>query len=496
MISRVKPDGIDLPSASYFDLPEKVLQFGTGVLLRGLPDYFIDKANKKGLFNGRIVLVKSTTTGETELFRQQDGLYTTCIRGLVNGVKQEENIINASISRLLSAKNDWNEILTCATNPQLEIVISNTTEIGIQLIQDHIDAAPPESFPGKLLAILYKRFLFFNGDPGKGMVIIPTELIPRNGERLREVLLELAEQNSLEKDFCQWLQTANYFCNSLVDRIVPGKLPPEQQTGMEEKLGYEDGLMIMAEPYCLWAIESDNRKVRDILSFSLSDPGVVIAPDITIFRELKLRLLNGSHTFTCGLAYLRGFATVRDAMENDAFSNYIRSLMFQEIIPSITNEKLSVEAAGVFGEQVLDRYRNPFINHLWLSITLQYSSKMRLRNVPILLNYFERFGRIPAYMSLGFAAHLWFMKSVREQSGQYYGEANGKAYLVNDDHADFYAQCWKQPYRVVNDVLSHRAFWGTDLSKLPGFADAVSDKLNLLMSEGVAESLKNIQSSK
>src|SRR5688572_12303556 len=135
-----------------FDLPEKVLQFGTGVLLRGLPDYFIDKANRQGRFNGRIVVVKSTSNGGTDAFSRQDGLYTLCVRGLEGGKKIDEAIINASISRVLSAKEDWKKIIACAHNPEIQVVISNTTEVGITLTDDDISQDPPKSFPGKLLA--------------------------------------------------------------------------------------------------------------------------------------------------------------------------------------------------------------------------------------------------------------------------------------------------------------------------------------------------------
>jgi tagaturonate reductase len=148
-----------LPSESVFQLPEKVLQFGTGVLLRGLPDYFINKANNQGIFNGRVVIVKSTSSGGTNEFASQDSLYTHCIRGIENGNPVEENIINASVSRVLSAKDEWNEILKCAENPEMEVVISNTTEVGIALkADDTINDTPPISFPGKLLAFLYSRY--------------------------------------------------------------------------------------------------------------------------------------------------------------------------------------------------------------------------------------------------------------------------------------------------------------------------------------------------
>ena len=183
-----------IPAPELLDLPERVLQFGTGVLLRGLPDYFIDQANKQGIFNGRIVVVKSTSQGGTDAFAKQDNLYTICVRGLDNGNKVDETVVNASISRVLSAADDWAAILECAANPRLQVIISNTTEVGITLVHgDDVNAAPPVSFPGKLLAFLLERYKSFKGSKESGLVIVPTDLIPVNGTKLKGIVIELAK---------------------------------------------------------------------------------------------------------------------------------------------------------------------------------------------------------------------------------------------------------------------------------------------------------------
>src|SRR5258706_4748737 len=182
-------DGLIIPDGKLFSLPEKVLQFGTGVLLRGLPDYFIDKANRNGIFNGRIVVVKSTSQGSAGAFDQQDGLYTLCVRGIDKGAMMDEMIINSSISRVLAAREDWTAILKCAHDPGMKVIISNTTEVGIVLTDDDITLSPPASFPGKLLAFLHERYRALNGSEDSGMVIIPTELIVDNGRQLRSVVL-------------------------------------------------------------------------------------------------------------------------------------------------------------------------------------------------------------------------------------------------------------------------------------------------------------------
>src|SRR6478672_10172092 len=214
------------PIDEIFKLPEKILQFGTGVLLRALPDYFIDKANKEGIFNGRVVVVKSTGTGEKDAFDRQDGMYTLAVRGLENGEILDEAIICSAISRVLSATDQWDDILQTAGNAHLQVVISNTTEVGIQFVEESIFQRPPVSFPAKLLAILYERYKIFNGSPEAGLVIIPTELLTDNGKKLKSILSELAVFNALESAFRDWLNVHNHFCSSLVDRIVPGKPDP------------------------------------------------------------------------------------------------------------------------------------------------------------------------------------------------------------------------------------------------------------------------------
>ena len=493
-LEHITSAGVEKPGDDIFFLPEKVLQFGTGVLLRGLPDYYIDKANKQKLFNGRVVMVKSTDSGDVDAFEKQDNLYTILIRGTEQGKFIEKNIINASVSRVLSAKKDWNKILECAASIELQVIISNTTEVGIQLIKDNINASPPVSFPGKLLAFLYQRYKIFNGDADKGLVIIPTELIVDNGKKLLEILLELAQQNKLENYFLDWLKNANDFCNSLVDRIVPGKPNFSLQKETEKNLGYADDLTIMAEPYNLWAIETANKKVTEKLSFSKTDDNIFIVPHISVFRELKLRLLNGAHTLSCGLACLAGFTTVKEAMNNIFFNKYISNLMYKEIAAAIANNNISMDEATAFASKVLDRFLNPYIEHQWLHITLQYSSKMAMRNVSTIKKFIDRFKEAPASMALGFAGYLLFTKPVKVNVEKYYGLANNKEYLIADNKADFYYDLWQNNnvHDVVKKSLANENIWGSNLLEIKGFAQAVENNLMLLMKDGALKVIEDI----
>ena len=488
------PAGVaDVPASELFELPEKVLQFGTGVLLRSLPDYFIDKANKQGIFNGRIVVVKSTDTGDTHSFDKQDCLYTICVRGLENGNKVEDNIICSSVSRVLSASNEWDKILECAHNPQMLVIISNTTEMGINLVNDDIRRHPPASFPGKLLAFLYERFKAFGGSRKCGMVIVPTELIPDNGKKLENIVLELAYLNGLDDVFIDWLENCNRFCNSLVDRIVPGKPGKHIKEAIEAQLGYKDELMTVCEVYRLWAIEGDE-EIAATLSFAETDNGIVIANDITLFRELKLRLLNGTHTLSSGLAFLAGCSTVKEAMENEKLFNYIKIVMSSEIAPAIPYT-IDNKEADEFVQKVLERFMNPYIEHQWIDITLQYTAKIRMRIVPVLVQYYKIQDTVPVHIAFGFAAYLLFMKAVKVEEGIYYGSCSGTLYPIKDDKAGYFNTLWKSgmPPIIVNTVLQDIGLWGDDLSRLPGFARTVTDNLEEMMAHGLAEMLEPLQ---
>ena len=489
-LKNVNAGAVSVPDESLFALPEKVLQFGTGVLLRGLPDYFIDKANRQGIFNGRIVVVKSTDSGDSAAFDKQDGLYTLCMRGLVNGQTVEENVISSSISRVLSASKEWDTILQCAHNPELTIIISNTTEVGIELVNDDIRRHPPVSYPGKLLAFLYERYKAFSGSETSGMVIVPTELISDNGKKLESIVLEQAHLNGLEDAFIEWLEHNNHFCNSLVDRIVPGKPDAAIKATLENALGYQDELITMSEVYSLWAIEGDAH-VKSVLSFAPADAGVVITDNITLFKELKLRLLNGTHTLSCGLAFLAGFTTVKQAMDDVALSAFIRDVMLEEIALAIPFP-IPMADSKDFALKVIDRFSNPSIQHQWISITLNYTSKLKMRVVQVLQRYNELYNAVPEKLALGFAAWLLFMKAVKKEGNVYFGELNGVAYPIKDEMAGYFYKHWENlsPENLVQTVLSDITLWGTDLTAIPGFAEKVTSKLQDIMQKGALEVIR------
>jgi tagaturonate reductase len=463
--------------------PEKVLQFGTGVLLRALCDYYIHKGNQQEDFNGSIVVVKSTL-GSIENFKEQDNLYTVCVRGIDRGVFSEKNEIISAISRVISAKDNWKGILATAESDDMEIVISNTTEVGLNYQVEKINTeVSPDSFPAKLTTWLYVRYQANK----KGMIIIPTELLVDNGKILKDAVLQTAEISELETGFIDWLNNENSFCSSLVDRIVPGKPAANKKKEIEEKLGYQDDLMTMAETYSLWAIEGDTN-VREKLGFVDTSNQVKVEKDIQKYRELKLRLLNGSHTLMCGLSYLAGFEHVKDVMNDELMEKYITILMLTELAPAIPYE-VDAKIAQRYGREVMDRFRNPSLDHKWLSITLQYTMKMRMRCIPTLINYYEIFDTVPQYFARGFAAYLLFMKTTKVEDGKFYGESNGEQYLINCDSAEYFHEVWQanDTTNVVKIILSNEELWGINLAHLPEFSRNVETHLSNMQMIGVRE---------
>jgi len=468
-------------------LPVKVVQFGTGVLLRGLPDYLVDKANKQGIFNGKIMVVKSTDHGKTDSFKLQDYLYTLVVKGIKNKKLIEETIICESIADVVSANSEWDRVLLESHNPELKLVISNTTEVGLQLVNEKINQSPPASYPGKLLAFLHQRYRFFNGDTNFGLVVIPTELLPGNGDILKDIILKLAAFNSLSNEFHDWLSSCVYFCNSLVDRIVPGKLSDQEQLAFENAHGYSDDLLITAEPYLLWAIEG-NDHVRDVLSFASVDPGVVVSNDITVFRELKLRLLNGTHTLLCGLSVLSLFDTVKAAFANEDYKLYAVKLMHEiaEAIPC----KIEPSQVESFIADVIERFENPFIEHLWLNICVQYTTKLKTRVLPLLIEHYRKFNHVPPHIAIGFAYYIVFMRSEKKGDG-FYGISRGAPYKIADVYAEALYLSWKETpsQEIADKVLGDTNIWDTDLGNFPGFVTAVQNYINIIVESGSREML-------
>ena len=478
-----------LPTATQLALPERAVQFGTGALLRGLVDALLDDANRKGRFGGRVVMIGSTGSGRDRAINEQSGLFTLVVQGLVGGAARRDFQVVSSVSRALAASTQWTEVLRCAENPELELIFSNTTEIGIVLDDGDAEAEPveaaPHSFPAKLTAFLLHRARWCRYDTARAPIVIPTELIEDNGSKLRDIVLALARRWKAEPQFLGWLDAVR-FCNTLVDRIVPGAPSEQYAAELRELIPYEDGMMTIAEPYRLFAIEGD-AALRERLRFADADEGVIVAGSITPYRLRKVRLLNGAHTSFVSLAILAGCRTVREAVEHPALGAFLRAVLLDEIVPS-----LDVPGAEGFAREVLGRFANPYLQHQLWDITLQGTTKFRVRVVPSIVDHVRLTGNVPRALALGFAGFLAFQQGTLQEARRRAG-----ASVPADSAGESIQARWREvdaaPTGIpalVRTICSDAELWGTDLAAIPGLVDVVTEDLTTIREHGAVAAIE------
>lgn len=470
----------------------KIVQFGEGNFLRGFVDDMIDEANEKGVFNGDVAIVKPQPFGDLSRFRRQDNLYTVSLRGKKNGETSVENRVVTCVQKVLHSDTDYDEYMALSHLDTLQVFVSNTTEAGIVYDEnDRFDLTPPNTYPGKLTKFLFERFRTFSGDPEKGLVILPVELIEDNGSTLKKCVLKQIDNWKLGAEFCKWVKECNVFCNTLVDRIVTG-YPKEQAESIWEQLGYRDELLVTGEPFALWVIESQKDISR---KFPLNRAGlpVIFTKDQRPYRERKVRILNGAHTSTVLAAYLMGKNTVLECMNDQTVRKLMEAIIYEEIIPTV---KLPREEAADFAHSVLERFENSFVKHALLSISLNSVSKWRARILPTFRDNYQMVHKPPKYLTFSFAALMAFYTSDRIENGVLIGERNGEPYAIHDDAKVlkfFLDNSKSKPVReFVNGFASNLDFWGEDLTKYDGFAELVTDYLESIRKNGMTAAVETL----
>ena len=479
--------GMKRPSAAARVLPERAVQFGTGAFLRGFVDAFIDEANQRGTFNGRVVAVGSTGSGRDRAFADQDGLYTLVVAGRRSGALVDERRIVGAVSRALAASTQWPEVLAVARDPNITLVFSNTTEAGISLhardvAHDDSDAIAPHSFPAKLTRFLFERARSFNFDARMGVVVVPCELLEDNGPRLEALVREQAARWSLGDAFTQWLTDAVTFCNTLVDRIVPGTPDAVEHERIALELGYDDALLTMAEPYALFAIEGD-AALAERLGLLDEHEAIQVVPDVRPYRERKLRLLNGTHTAMAALGLLADVRTVYEAMATPALFGLLQQLVKRDIA-----SVLDVPEAEAFADMVLQRFANPQVRHRLTDIASQGTLKWRVRLLPVLRRYDAAEAAIPTSIVTALAAQIYLAHPAERARRAESGIA-----AFTDDLGELVHAHWRRHDErdvaafesVVQDVLANRAIWDDDLRDVCGLAFSLTDMLQRLHRAGV-----------
>lgn len=473
----------DFPGAHY---PERIIQFGEGNFLRAFVDWQVDLLNEHTDLNAGVVIVRPIESAFPPSLSTQDGLYTTIIRGLnENGDAVSDARLIRSVNREISVYGEYDEFLKLAHNPDIRFVFSNTTEAGISYhAGDKFEDAPAVSYPAKLTRLLFERYTHFAGASDKGWIIIPCELIDYNGDALRELVQRYAKEWALPEAFLLWLDQANAFCSTLVDRIVTG-YPRDEVAQLEESLGYHDAFLDTAEHFYLFVIQGP-KSLASELRLDKYPLNVLIVDDIKPYKERKVAILNGAHTALVPVAFQAGLDTVGEAMNDAEICAFVEKAIYEEIIPVLD---LPRDELISFASAVTGRFRNPYIKHQLLSIALNGMTKFRTRILPQLLAGQQAGGTLPARLTFALAALIAF----------YRAERNGESYPVQDDAhwIERYQQLWNQhrdgvlsTHELVNTVLAVEEHWEQDLTQVSGLAEQVSACLDDILTKGMRDAVK------
>lgn len=473
------------------DAPERVLQFGEGNFLRAFVDYFIDMLNEKTGFNSKVVLCQPIAPGLADMINEQEGLYTLFLRGFENGKKVNEKRVISCVSRCLNPYQDYEAVLACADNADLRYIACNTTEAGIAYDPScQFTDVPADSYPGKLTQFLYRRFEKFGKEAGKGFVILSCELIDNNGKELEKCVLKYAEQWKLGEEFINWIKAENIFCSTLVDRIVTG-YPRNEAAAICEELGYQDNIINTGEIFGFWVIEGPEHLKKE-LPFEEAGLPVLICNDHKPYKQRKVRILNGAHTsFVLG-AYLAGQDIVRNCMDDEVICGFMNKTIYDEIIPTLTLPK---EELMSFAASVTERFKNPFIDHALLAISLNSTSKWKARVMPSFKGYVDKTGSLPKCITASFAFYIAFYHGMNlTDDGLVATRPAGNEYTVKDDKPIlqfFYDHKDDDAKTLAHAVCSNADFWDEDLTKIPGFEEAVIGYLKAIEEKGAYEVMKD-----
>ena len=462
-------------------LPIKILQFGEGNFLRAFVDWQIDLANEAGIMNHGIAIVQPIDKGMAGMLEEQDCLYHVYLEGVKDKKPVKDIRLVKSVQCALNPYEQYEAYEQIFLSPELEATVSNTTEAGIRYEEgDDLWALPPKSYPAKMTALLYKRFKHFEGDPTKGLCIICCELIENNGSTLREYVLRHAEYNKLGADFVEWVEKYCHFCDTLVDRIVPG-FPRENIAEIKEELGFDDNLVVKAEFYHLWAIGGPGyEEVQRRLPLDKAGLHVIFMPTIKQFRDKKVRILNGSHTGMVPIGLQIGCETVMDAFNNADLEAFVNTMVAEEVIPMIEEDQ---EELKVFASGILERFYNPYIRHLLKTISLNSLSKWETRNFPTVLDNWKKAGKVAEKEIFTFAALLTLY--------------SGKVDFTPDDtaeHVEFIQKVWNSDdvEATVKAIVENRNIWTVDFTEVAPFVEKVAGYVKVILAEGMAAALKKM----
>lgn len=485
---------VEMSKATSSIKPTRILQIGDGNFLRAFVDWMVDLANGQALFNGEVIMVQPLERGIAGLMKEQGNCFTVLLRGVQHGKQVESTRVVSCVTETLNPYSQWQSLLSVAKDSSLRFVVSNTTEAGIAYAEEaYVEGRCPANFPAKMTVLLHERFKALGGTAASGLVFLPCELIEANGSKLLTHILHFAQDWKLPAEFVAWVKAHNVFCNTLVDRIVPG-FPSTEIDTLYAKFGYVDPLLVAAEPFLLWVIEGP-AEIANELPLHKAGLEVIWTNNLQPYRTRKVRILNGAHTASSLAAFCAGLDTVKSMTEDPVVSKYLNKVMFDEIVPFVP---LPDAERRAYAETIMERFANPYIRHELISIALNSVSKWQVRVLPTVKDYVAKHGKAPVGLSFSLAALLNFYHGKFVANGEYEGERQGQSYPIRDnaDILEIMNNAWKNHgadlNKLVGNLLANTHLWGEDLTKIAGLVAQTTASLEKIKASGIKAAMQSL----
>ncbi|WP_045461361.1 mannitol dehydrogenase family protein [Vibrio hyugaensis] len=344
--------------------------------------------------------------GSVELIkelRQQDNVYAVLERGSNREQVKISKSITHSLHPLLDGREKVLETLADVNTAIVSLTItekgyciepsSGTLDTNNPLIQDDLKSAQsPKSAIGYIVEALRLR----KERQRPPFTVMSCDNIQSNGDVARKAILGYAKL--VDSELYEWIQDHVTFPNTMVDRIVPA-VTPETLAYIESKLGYADHCAIACEPFRQWVIEDNFVNGRP----NWNEVGAEFVEDVIPYEQMKLRMLNGSHSFLSYLGYLSGYKYISEVIDDKEFLKATLDFMLAEQAPTLNlPSEVNIEQ---YAKLLIERFSNNKLQHATSQIATDGSHKLPPRFCESLI--YNRSKRIQTHwLELGIAAWM------------------------------------------------------------------------------------------
>ncbi|MGB1692729.1 MAG: mannitol dehydrogenase family protein [bacterium] len=469
-----------------------IVHLGIGAFHRAHQAFYTDQVLEKDGGDWAICGVSLKRPEVRDQMVPQDGLYSLVEQDASgNPIK-----IIGAVKEVLFAPEDPGTVLKIMASPDTRVVSLTVTEKGYchdpasgrlnfqhpDILNDLKSPSQPASAIGFLVQALSLR-----RDSGiKAFTVLSCDNLPENGKTLQKLVLEFA--NRRDPDLAKWIEKEATFPCCMVDRIVPATSESDRDE-ISSRLGVRDEAMVVTEPFSQWVIEDDFVNGRP----AWENVGAEMVEDVRPFEEMKLRMLNGTHSTLAYLGYLAGMEYVSEAVQQPVFEKFLRNMMKEEIMPTLKlPESVDLEQ---YQNALIERYQNPALKHRLWQIAMDGSQKLPQR---LLGTIRDRIATATLFNRLVLAVAGW----MRYILGR---DEKGNPIEIRDPLAEVYQKIslesgmlGKETPSVtsinayVSQILSIKEIFGEDLPDNPHFRNAVTREFEKLMNQGALKSVKDL----